>query len=412
MKVLLVLHGYPPEEAAGTELYAEEAANALAALGHDVRVFAANPAAGRPTHRTERRGAVSVERFLGDLRAEQDGVRPLRDERVETAFAATLQRFRPDAVHVISVELLSTDLVRLAKAAAPTVVAPTDFSFACPAVHVPVGRHHPLPGRLWGLNCFAHTEARNPRWIGALLRRRRLAGRIRWHLTRADTLREALRSADLVLTPSEFVRRFYVDFGVEPNRIETLPLGLSYDHVARARRPGGPRLRVGYLGAFARDKGPDLLVAAFRDVEAPHAELVLRGRTVDPDYAAGVARAAAPDPRIELGDAIDGSVRGFLATLDLLVVPTRVHESFSRVARESFLAGVPVLAAAAGALPEIVTPGRNGALFDAGDEKDLRRSLQELVAPGALERLHDFPRIKTMDEHARELIDRYEMLAA
>jgi glycosyltransferase involved in cell wall biosynthesis len=411
MKVLLVLHGYPPEETAGTELYAEEAANALAALGHDVHVFAANPAARRPTHRTEMRGAIAVERFLGDVRAEPDGVRPLRDGAAEAAFATTLEQFRPDVAHVISVELLSTELVRLAKAAAPTIVAPTDFSFACPSVHIPVGRRHRLRGRLWGLNCFGHTEARNPRWVGALLRRRRLGRRIRWHLGRADALREALRSADLVLTPSEFVRRVYVDFGVDPGRIEALPLGLEIDHVP-APRPSNPHPRIGYLGAFARDKGADLLVDAFRQVDAPDVELVLRGRTIDPAYAAAVSHAAATDPRIELGHAVEGRVLDFLATLDLLVVPTRVHESFSRVAREAFVAGVPVLAAAAGALPEIVIPETNGALFTAGEVDDLRRSLAQLVAPGALERLHNFPQVKTMDEHARELVVRYERLAA
>ncbi|HET8606461.1 MAG TPA: glycosyltransferase, partial [Gaiellaceae bacterium] len=74
---------------------------------------------------------------------------------------------------------------------------------------------------------------------------------------------------------------------------------------------------------------------------------------------------------------------------------------------------VPVLASDAGALPEAVVPGANGALFRAGSGRDLRRRLRELVEePEALHALASFPPAKTIDAHAAELAALYETVAA
>lgn len=411
MRILLVAPGYPPDEAAGTELYAAAAAAALAELGHEIWVFAANPSARQGAHRTEQDGAVTVERFLGRAPVTPGDVPPLVDETADTAFSAALERFRPDVVHVVSLLHLSHRLVAIARAShVPTVVSPCDFWFLCPRIHLPVGaQRHPLRGRLWGLNCFTHTEGRSLRWLASLLYRGRLAARIRWHIRRAVELRATLNHADLVLAPSEFVRRRYLEFGVSSRKLEVLPLGLEAVPVERTPRGGGPR--IGYLGAFLYDKGPDLLVRAFRRVPAD-ARLVLRGPEPEPGYVASLKAAAAGDPRIEIGPPVDaGRVGEFLAELDLLVVPSRLHESFSRVAREAFVAGVPVLAGAAGALPEIIRPGRNGTLFKAGDEDDLAQRMRELLEPGVLDGLRDFPAVKTMTQHAAELVARYRRIA-
>jgi len=412
LRILFVVHGYPPDEAAGTELYTAGAARALAAAGHEVRVLAANPSAGAPTHRVERVDGVEVERLWTAVPAEPGGVLPLRDEAAERAFADALRSFAPHVVHVVSLIFLSERLVRLAReAAVPVVLAPTDFWFLCPGVHLPVGRRHPLRGRLWGLSCFGHTEASSPRWLAALARSGRLPARVRWHVRRATTLRATLRDAQLILTPCRFMLERFVEFGADARRIEALALGLEGPQDALPRKRRGPP-RVGYLGAFTRDKGADLLVRAFREVDAD-AELVVRGHPIDEDYAAALHVAAAADARVAVGLPVPpGEVVRHLADLDLLVVPTRVHESFSRVAREAFVARTPVLASAAGALPEIVEPGRNGDLFRAGDARALASRLRTLLQGDALARLQSFPHVKTMEEHAAELVERYARVHA
>jgi glycosyltransferase involved in cell wall biosynthesis len=68
------------------------------------------------------------------------------------------------------------------------------------------------------------------------------------------------------------------------------------------------------------------------------------------------------------------------AWADFLLVPSTLPEPFGRVAIESFAAGRPVIAAAAGGLREIVTHGITGFLFAPGDAADFLRVLQLALA--------------------------------
>ena len=67
-----------------------------------------------------------------------------------------------------------------------------------------------------------------------------------------------------------------------------------------------------------------------------------------------------------------------LARHDVLVVPGICEETFSLVTREALQAGLPVIAARRGALPEVIRDGVNGLLFEAENADDLRRCLERL----------------------------------
>jgi glycosyltransferase involved in cell wall biosynthesis len=81
--------------------------------------------------------------------------------------------------------------------------------------------------------------------------------------------------------------------------------------------------------------------------------------------------------------------------MDGLVIPSAAQETFSFVAREALLAGVPVIAARAGALTEILFEGINGFLYPPEDESALSaiiariarqpQLLDELRLPGPVE---------------------------
>ena len=67
-----------------------------------------------------------------------------------------------------------------------------------------------------------------------------------------------------------------------------------------------------------------------------------------------------------------------LARHDVLVVPSICEETFSLVTREALQAGLPVIAARRGALPEVIQDGVNGLLFEPENAHDLRRCLERL----------------------------------
>jgi len=137
--------------------------------------------------------------------------------------------------------------------------------------------------------------------------------------------------------------------------------------------------RVGVIGRIAPEKGQLEFVRAARLL--PECQFVVYGARMfsDPAYEAQVRREAAGLP-IEFAGWSD-HIGEAVAELDLLVVPSSGLEATTRVILEAFSAGKPVLAAAAGGIPEIVQDGVNGFLTASNSPEALaegiRRALRE-----------------------------------
>jgi glycosyltransferase involved in cell wall biosynthesis len=139
---------------------------------------------------------------------------------------------------------------------------------------------------------------------------------------------------------------------------------------------------VGMVAQVTPDKRQDLFVeAAARLVaQSPSCAFVLAGESVQPAYAARV-KTLISKVRLE------GSVRwlGFvedipslMQAIDVLVMPSKA-EAFGLVLIEAMANGRPVVASNAGAVPELVSHGRNGYLFPEGDPEALADALFDLL---------------------------------
>ena len=69
-----------------------------------------------------------------------------------------------------------------------------------------------------------------------------------------------------------------------------------------------------------------------------------------------------------------------LARARAVVVPSAWEETFGLVVVEAMAAGVPVIAANHGSLPELVTDGVDGVVFRPGDPASLAGALQDVAA--------------------------------
>ncbi|MFA5021217.1 MAG: glycosyltransferase, partial [Patescibacteria group bacterium] len=65
---------------------------------------------------------------------------------------------------------------------------------------------------------------------------------------------------------------------------------------------------------------------------------------------------------------------------DILINPSKTAESFGLVIIESYARGIPVLASSIGALKELVKDRQTGWLFKAGDQLDLKRNIEFILA--------------------------------
>lgn len=191
----------------------------------------------------------------------------------------------------------------------------------------------------------------------------------------------ARRGADAVLVPSQDLAARLPGSRVLENWTVDIP------HRPRPRDAAAPR--IGFLGRLEAEKGvADLLAAwpAVLDGTGRRARLVLAG---EPRFAGSREDAALAAALEDLEPAVErpGWVEraALLAGIDLLVVPSRVPESFGLAAAEAMAAGVSVVATDIGALPEVLGPD-HARLARPGDPADLARAILAALAEDPAER--------------------------
>jgi glycogen synthase len=243
-------------------------------------------------------------------------------------------------------------------------VAVFDFSVYTP-LRLPPGRpvgitvHHvtgPTARERWG------------RVLGALVERRerRMLRQARWFTATSLATREALEA----LVPSGSRIRL-VQAGV-PDALFSLP-----------RRPEGGLLYFGRLDWF--QKGLDVLLEAMASLRREFPELRLRiaGRGKDAARVESAALALGIGDALEmLGPVSDAEKEELFAAAEVLLMPSR-FEGFGMVAAEAMAAGVPVVAAAAGSLPEVVDAPHGGRLVPPGDPQALAAAVAGLLKDDA-----------------------------
>lgn len=144
--------------------------------------------------------------------------------------------------------------------------------------------------------------------------------------------------------------------------------------------PAGSGMTVLFLGRLDRSKGAEILCDAVARVAAhqPGLRLWLAGSG---PLEGAIRRRYGSHPAIRILGPVWGEEKDrLLARCSLVVVPSRVPETFGIVAAEAFSYGKPVVASRIGALPEVVEDGRTGVLVPPGDEAELARTLALLAA--------------------------------
>lgn len=186
--------------------------------------------------------------------------------------------------------------------------------------------------------------------------------------------------------PSDFVRRQFLAAGYPSGLLTVKPhycpasdystgRADSFEHMARLTKGTGRNLLL-FVGRDDPQKGLSLLLEAYQTADPNWPDLYLAGVSApDGDVAFG-KHLSKVHYCGQLGQARLGQL--YQRAL-LLVVPSTVAETFGNVIIEAFACGVPVLAARAGAFSELIQPGYNGDLFNAGNAADLQQQLAGLL---------------------------------
>lgn len=355
MRVLLVSNLYPPYWIGGYEQIAQWVSQGLRERGHDVQVLTGRGPAlmGDPSIRTglDVDQPALVEMHQGDGIAFPGGLlegirRHVLSPRNFDACRRILSSFRPDllsfwnASFVTFSPLLAARLSRI-----PAVVHLSDVAAN------PFRNPHPP--------AFPAPLRAAARWT-------------------VDRLVRLARPARFVV-PSRFLRdRLVGREGLPADRVDVLhwPVEPSISRSAPETARAGPARRFLCVGSLVPEKGPQVLLAAFREALRERPDLSLSFAGEGPRAYVSELRASASGLPVRfLGRLERAAVTRAYREHDALVLPSIWDEPFAVVPLEAMALGLPVIATAAGGTPEAVQDGRTGILVPPRDPAALRAAI-------------------------------------
>ena len=212
------------------------------------------------------------------------------------------------------------------------------------------------------------------------LSRERTGTGLRGLLMRAANRRfvvEPYRAAEILFANSEFTRRELVEvLGCDEERIKVTYLGVrDFFHGIQRARPEKVE-RVLFFGRLVREKGIlDALAALGRVARAGHPFRFRVLGSGDAEHVRAAARQHGIGERVEvLPHQGDARLKEELEHAQLALLPSH-SESFGLSIAEAQAAGLPVVAYAAGSVPEVVEDGKSAWLAPLGDVDGIARAV-------------------------------------
>ena len=426
MKVLLVIHGYPRRYNAGSEIYTQTLAHALADTGCEVSIF-----------------AREEDPFLPDyhLRTEPDPLRMdipvhlvnharsnarFQNDQIDSVFERIIDTVQPEIVHFGHLNHLSMGLPLVAnKRGIPTVFTLHDFWMMCPrGQFLQWGLTSEEP---WALcngqeDTKCATQCFN-RFVEGIQVSSELEHWKSWVGNRMQASRDACDSVDLFIAPSrQLMRRHITEFGLSEDKIEYLDYGFDLNRLRGRIRDIGEPFVFGYIGRHHPSKGIHHLIDAFGQIEE---DSILRiwGRPQGQLTQFLQRRSesnATSSTRIEWLPEYNNEkiVSEVFNRCDCVVIPSIWDENSPLVIHEAQQCGVPVITANHGGMGEYVKDGINGLTHQHRDVADLRIKMESAIKnPEMLSALgstgylfSNDGQILSKEIHAASIIERYEKL--
>ncbi|HUT53055.1 MAG TPA: glycosyltransferase [bacterium] len=393
MKILYVIHSFPPFHWRGTEVYALELAGAMAA-SHEAHVFYLrdDPEARAvtlehdafrdlPVHRARMRiNPADPETYF--FHAAQEG-----------AFSELLNSLRPDVVHfVYYTGGLSLKLPRLAgRSGARVLLTVTDFSGLCPRGQLLDDEGVRCRGPREGLRCvpclFKQTALTKQPWLDYLLREYaplklapagsgRELGLMR---RRLDAVRAAFGQAELVIYPNANAMRLYHGSGVKAPRERVMDYGIDTAPFREHRKSAAAFARIGFIGQLLPHKGLHVLARALSGLTGEW-KLIIHGSLDDPGAREYYESLELDPERAEFrGTFPFERMNRVLEGIDVLVAPSLWDENCPLIVKYALATGTFAVLADQPGMVADRSGIRRARFFKPGDAEALRDALKEAM---------------------------------
>jgi glycosyltransferase involved in cell wall biosynthesis len=345
MRILYVTDSYPPN-ISGAAQFTASLANAMADRGHTVAVLIPDKRFG-----VEQQGSVTIVRAPSLPNPWRPGFRisSSSSRRVRLWVAD----FCPDIIHLQSPWGMARLAARYAKKNQTPLIGTVHFSFKYVASYLPFGQK------------LAPT----------------------YRPVVATIIRQLFKQCDILTCPSETLRRELREDKFYQNQIEVISNGINYERFAQASSlPRPPLYRsddpllpiILSVGRLDQDKNTSLLLKAIPLVIAqkPAIFYLVGAGTKRNSYKRWVAMHGLQE-WVRFPGAIphnDPTFPALYGHASLFVIASAI-ETQSLVTMEAMAAGLPVVAANGGALPELVQAGENGWLVSPEEPEEMAEAI-------------------------------------
>ncbi|HSE69381.1 MAG TPA: glycosyltransferase family 4 protein [Nocardioidaceae bacterium] len=203
----------------------------------------------------------------------------------------------------------------------------------------------------------------------------------RWYGFLAMQGRVARRLPQILTVSRSSARDIVSDFGVDPARVEVIPLGVEPEVFLHYRDPRVPGRIVAMASADTPMKGVATLLESFAKLRTERdVELVLVTRPTPGGPTEQIVE------RLSIGDSVrfvsglsDSELAELVGSAEIACVPS-LYEGFSLPTVEAMACGTPLVVSRAGAIPEVVGPdGECADLVAPGDAGELTAALAALL---------------------------------
>jgi len=287
--------------------------------------------------------------------------------------AELVKQFRPDVMHVHNFMPRLTPSVYGAAREHGCAVVQTLHNYRLLCANAILLRNdrpcQDCVGRAYGWPGLIHRCYRKSA-VGSAV----VAGVTSWHRMRGTWHNEVDRY--IVLT--RFAQDLFAQSGVvPPDKIVVKPNAVPDPGVGV-----GDGKYLLYVGRLSPEKGIRVLIEAAQQGEGfPMPLKIVGGGPLEDEV-----RRSAGNGRIEyLGNQPQAEVRRLMKHATFLLFPSLWYETFGMVIAEAFASGLPVIASNLGAMTELVSPGENGLLVEAGSVNGFLSAVRTVVASPRLE---------------------------
>ena len=422
MHILKIIHGYPPQYNAGSEVYSQSICIELSKY-HKISVFTREENLYAPCFSIrEEKINENLTLYLVNHPQGKDGY---RHQQMDDVFTSLLKKLQPNIAHIGHLNHLSTGLVDVLNLfKIPIVYTLHDFWLMCPrgqfltrSIGNPEGNFQLCThqnDRKCATDCYKvyfsgikENEASDiKQWES-------------WVHHRMKEVKRIVSKIDLFIAPSKYLEnRFVQDFCITKEKIIYLDYGFPTQYLLPTQKINANELYTfGYIGTHIPAKGVNLLIEAFKRLEQP-AILKIFGRENGQSTKALQVMASSSKNKIEfLGEYINQNlVNDVFSKVDCIVVPSIWGENSPLVIHEAQACKIPVITADFGGMKEYVAHKVNGLLFKHREVESLAEQLNFAVSnPEKMKNLgkvgylySENGLIPNIEEHCKQLVSIYQ----